>query len=150
MYTRQEASLINKKFWTSFGMYMKPVASASGETVNWLNYKTGIKHIFFRMDVDKSKASVAIELRHPDKLIQQYFYEQLVTLKKMLEQMVGEKWAWQMHLEDEDGAIVSRIDKTITGVNVFNENDWPAIISFLKPRIIALDEFWYTAKDILE
>jgi hypothetical protein len=26
------------------------------------------------------------------------------------------------------------------------EGDWPAIISFLKPRIIALDEFWENVK----
>ena len=150
MYSRQEASLTRKKFWTSFGMYMKPIASASGEIVNWLNYKTGIKNIFFRMDFDKNHASIAIELSQPDKLIQQYYYEQLIELKNMLGQTTGEEWDWQMHHQNEDGSIVSRMHKTIAGVNIFNENDWPIVISFLKPRIIALDEFWYTAKDVIE
>lgn len=149
MYSRQEASLIKKKFWTSFGMYMKPVRSASGETVNWLNYKTGIKHIFFRLDFDKTNASIAIELHHPDLLIQQYYYEQLVGLENMLELVTGEKWDWQLQHQDENGAIVSRVEKSINNVNVFNENDWPSAISFLKPRIIALDEFWYTAKEVI-
>jgi hypothetical protein len=30
-----------------------------------------------------------------------------------------------------------------------NEADWPVIISFLKPRIIGLDEFWGIAKEII-
>jgi len=32
-------------------------------------------------------------------------------------------------------------------VNIFDTNAWPAIISFLKPRIIALDKFWSLVKD---
>ncbi len=150
MYSRQEASLIRKKFWTSFGVYMKPVTSASGETINWLNYKTGIKDVFFRMDFDKDNASIAIELRHPDRQIQQYYYEQLLSLKNLLEQIAGDKWNWQLHQQDENSVSISRVEKSIKNVNIFNENDWPSVISFLKPRLIALDEFWYTAKDVIE
>ena len=61
MYTKQEASLIKKKFWTSFGRYLQPVPNAEGETINWINYKTGIRDIFFRMDVDTRSAQIAIE-----------------------------------------------------------------------------------------
>jgi len=35
----------------------------------------------------------------------------------------------------------------LPAVNILKENDWPAIISFLKPRIIALDKFWILVKD---
>jgi hypothetical protein len=41
---------------------------------------------------------------------------------------------------------VSRIYKEITGVSVFNKDHWPDLISFFKPRIIALDSFWENAK----
>ncbi len=149
MYSRQEASLIRKKFWTSFGMYMKPVTSASGETVNWLNYKTGIKHIFFRMDFDATHASIAIELRHPDLVFQQYYYEQFRAAKNFLEQIASEQWDWQLHRQQE-GIVTSRVEKILNDVNIFTEADWPAAISFLKPRIIALDEFWYLAKESIE
>ena len=50
MFSRQEASQLRKEFWTAFGTYMKPVPSAEGEKVNWLNYKTGEKDVFFKMD----------------------------------------------------------------------------------------------------
>jgi len=32
-------------------------------------------------------------------------------------------------------------------VNIFKQEDWPKLISFFKPRIIALDEFWSDAQD---
>ena len=39
------------------------------------------------------------------------------------------------------GKTVSRIGMQLKNVNVFREEDWPVIISFLKPRMIALDFF---------
>jgi hypothetical protein len=150
MYSKQEVSLINKRFWTNFGQYMKPVNGAEGEKINWLNYKTGIRHIYFRMDAGNTQASIGIELRHSDEMQRQHYYEQLKQLKKLLEQNTGEEWNWQSEQISEDGGIVSRISKTLEGVNIFRETDWPAIISFLKPRLIALDAFWVMVKDGLE
>lgn len=147
MYTRQEASLIRKKFWTGFGQYMRPLPGADGEAVNWLNYKTGIKHLYFRMDADTRQASVSIEIRHPDISLQEQYFRRLQQLKKILDDQAGEEWQWQLHQPDEDGNIISRISLTSDGVNIFDTNDWPAIISFLKPRILALDKFWNEVKD---
>jgi hypothetical protein len=150
MYTKQEASLIRKKFWTSFGQYMRPLPGAGADAVNWLNYKTGTRHLYFRMDADHIQAAVSIELRHADLLLQQQYFEQLLQLKKVLENITGEQWQWELHQPDEDGNRISRISSTLEKVSIFNTNDWPAIISFLKPRIMALDEFWNLVKDGFE
>jgi hypothetical protein len=148
MYTRQEASHMRKKFWTSFGQYMRPLPGANGETVNWLNYKTGIKHLYFRMNADTERASVSIEIRHPDLLLQQQYFQKLRQVKNMLEEQTGEEWQWQLHQPGEDGNIISRIISTAEEVNIFNTNDWATIISFLKPRLLALNKFWYEVKDV--
>jgi hypothetical protein len=150
MYSKQEVSLTNKRFWTNFGQYMRPIAGAEGAKVNWLNYKTGIRHIYFRMDVRSNGASIAIELRHSDESLRRHYFEQLKQLKNLLEQITGEEWDWEPEQSAEDGNMISRISKTIRGVNIFLESDWPIIISFLKPRMIALDEFWLMVKDGLE
>lgn len=147
MYSKQEASQLRKNFWTSFGQYMKPLRNADGETVNWLNYKTGIKHLYFRMDADIRQASIAIELRHPDTELQQLYFEKFAQLKNILHQTVGEECDWKLHMTDEDGKTISRIGTVLNGVNVFNSADWPLIISFLKPRIMALDSFWIMIKE---
>ena len=146
MYTLQEASLIKKKFWTSFGQYMRPITRAGGDTINWLNYKTGVRHIYFRMDADMNYASIAIELTHPDSLMRELHYEQLRQVKKILEKSMGEEWNWKLH-QEQDGNILSRVSKMLPDVNILKENDWPPIISFFKPRIIALDKFWLMVKD---
>jgi hypothetical protein len=60
---------------------------------------------------------------------------------------LNEEWVWSFHIQDENNRTISRISRQIKGVNVFNKSDWPAIISFLKPRMIALDGFWNSVKD---
>lgn len=147
MYSKQQASSIKQKFWLRFGQYMRPVKSANDETVNWINYRTGIKHIYFRMDADNRQASIAIEINHPDPMMRQQYFEQLQQLRTILEQEAGEEWEWELHRSDDHGNTISRISKSLTKTNIFNEADWPALISFLKPRIIALDRFWEMVKE---
>lgn len=149
MYSKQEASLIRKDFWTSFGLYMRPLPGVDGEPVNWLNYKTGIKHFYFRMDANNKSASIAIELRHPDNEMRQHYFEQLQQLRTMLVHETGEEWEWELNSLDEDSKPFSRIGTYIEGINIFNKADWPTIISFLKPRMVALDAFWYQVKDLV-
>ena len=150
MYSKQEASRLRQQFWTAFGQYMSPVLSADDEQVNWLNYKTGEKDIYFRMRADNKKASIGIELTHKDTGLQALYFEQFQQLLSLLHDTLQEAWIWQLHAHDEHGKPVSRIYTEKENVNIFKQEDWPGIISFLKPRIIALDAFWSTAKHIFE
>jgi len=146
MYTREQASQLRQAFWTTFGQYLAPIPSAEGLKPNWLNYKTGIKHVFFRMQADNKSASIAIALTHPDSEIQEFFFEQFLALKNVLAAAMEEEWEWALHTTDENGLIISRIYKEIKTVNIFNREDWPTLITFFKPRIIALDQFWSDAQ----
>jgi hypothetical protein len=98
------------------------------------------------MKADKKTASIGIEMVQPDAGIQELFFEQFTALKLLLHGAMGEEWSWVLHDQDENGKTVSRIYQQISGVNVFNREDWPALISFFKPRIIALDAFWTDAQ----
>jgi hypothetical protein len=146
MYSRQQASELRQAFWTALGKYMQPILSAEGEKVNWVNYKTGEKNIYFRMNAGSRSSSIAIEITHPNTELQQLYFEQFVQLKTLLHSALNEEWNWQLHFVDNNGKVISRIYKELNNVSLFNQNDWPALISFFKPRIIALDEFWSSAK----
>jgi hypothetical protein len=150
MYTKEQASQLRQAFWTAFGQYMGPVISADGLRTNWINYKTGVKHIYFKMQADNKAASISIDITHPDKELQQLFFEQFVTYKNILKGAVNEDWQWQLHTSDEYGKTISRIFTEISPVSIYQKEDWPKLISFFKPRIIALDESWSTAKDLFD
>jgi len=148
MFSNNEISKLRKKFWISFGMYMKPVPGCKGEPVNWLNYNTGIRGIYFKLDASIHSAIISIELRHPLEADRMHCYNQFESMKNLLHQSTGYDWEWKVNMEDENKQLISSISLQLEKVSISNEADWPAIISFLKPRIIALDNFWEIVKDV--
>ncbi|GAA3955355.1 DUF4268 domain-containing protein [Pedobacter ginsengiterrae] len=150
MYSKEEATRLRQQFWISFGQYMKPVPSASGSTVHWINYKTGVKQIFFKMDVDNKKAVISIQLTHPDPGVRHLIFNQFEEFKSMLSATLNEEWDWIQDATDEFGKTVSLITTELINVNIYNQKHWPELISFFKPRIIALDEFWDNVKPVFE
>lgn len=149
MYSKEQTSKLKTQFWTNFGQYMKPIPGASGLPVNWINYKTGIRHIHFRLDADQTKAVIGIEISHPQEEQRLDYYYQFISLKKLLTSTTKFDWQWnETHASNHK--TISSISQQLEGVNILNQAHWPSIISFLKPRIITLDHFWDMVKDGFE
>ena len=146
MYNQHERSVLKQQFWTAFGQYMAPIHSSEGAKINWVNYKTGIKDIYFKMDAGAADARISIQVTHADPAMQSKFFNLFKQLKTPLESALQEEWQWALQMVDEDGKIVSSMYTLITNVSIYTKEDWPMIISFFKPRLIALDAFWNTAK----
>jgi len=150
MYSKEEAARLRQQFWISFGQYMKPVPSASGSTVNWINYKTGVKNIYFKMDADQKRAYISIQLSHPDTEIRHLIFNQFEEFKLMFANIMGEEWFWEEDFTDALGKTISQISISLEQVSIFNQQQWPELISFFKPRLIALDDFWDHVKPVFE
>jgi len=125
---------------------MSPIPNADGEKVTWVNYKTGIRYLFFRMEATNKIAQIGIEIANPDEGIRALIFEQFKEFKAVLEEELEEEWIWDELSYDENGKATARIYTEIKGVSVFKREDWPELISFFKPRIIALDSFWSSAQ----
>jgi hypothetical protein len=146
MFTREEASRTREEFWTAFGRYMSPVPAADGTKINWINYRTEIKDLYFRMDANQTAAMISIPMEHSDPGIRELYFQQWEEFKSLLHATLQEEWEWQLHARPTEEKVISRVYKQITGVSVFNKDHWPELISFFKPRIIALDLVWEDAK----
>lgn len=146
MYSKEQASLIKQSFWKAFGQYMALQLSAEGLKINWINYKTGIRHLSFKMQADNRIACIMIELSPPDSGIKELMFDQFLALKPMLDEHLGEAWRWERDTADDYGKHTARISTCLEHVSIFQQEDWPALISFFKPRMIALDAFWSEAQ----
>ncbi len=114
MYTKQEISKQKQAFWTAFGRYMKPVLSADGEEISWMNYKTGNKHVHFKMDADSRQAKIAVVLDHPDLDTRRAYYDRLLQMTPIFEDSIGEDdWTWSPEQTDEQGRMVGVIQKQL-------------------------------------
>lgn len=150
MYSRQEASAIRKEFWTTFGQYMSPVPSSEGQRVRWINYKTGVRHFHFRLDVIEKQAMIALELDHPDPEMQQLYFDLLLELKGLFESGTNGSWLWRSQVPNEHGRTVSRVCATLEPVSVLRRDDWPALIAFFKQHLLELDAFWLSVRERFE
>lgn len=150
MYSKQEASQLRQRFWTSLGLYMRPIQSAFGEPVNWINYKTGVRGINFRMNATSAFASISLEVSGKDEELRLEKFRKLVALKDFFDEAMNEVWQWHETMIDEHGASKSGITFTIQGVNILDQQSWPGMISFFKSRMINLDKFWLGAKEFME
>lgn len=146
MYSKAELARLRESFWIAFGRYMAPHLSAEGEKVSWTAYKTGVRQLFFRSSATEKGADLSIEISHPDAEIRLQQYKQFLQLRKLLESETGESWSWEEETSDEWGKPLSRISTKLEGVSILRQEDWPQIISFLKPRLLALDAFWSMAR----
>lgn len=142
MFSRAETSRIKQEFWTTFGKYMSPVPSAEGPKVNWVNYRTGIKDVFFRMETLPDRGVISISIEHDDAGVREIYFDQFAELREMLTSALGEEWEWQRN--------ESKICRDLAGKSFLNKDDWPELISFFKERIIALDAFWENGKYVFE
>jgi hypothetical protein len=150
MFSRKETSELRKEFWMAFGQYMAPVLSTNGEKINWINYKTGIEGIQFKMNAEGKKAEISIEINHRDLVYQELIFEKFQELKNLLQDALEEKWKWVLHSATDHGKTISKIYTERGAVNVMRKEEWPALISFFKPRMIALDKFWSVGKFAFE
>lgn len=146
MYSKEQATSIRQEFWTTFGQFMSLTPGAEGNRINWINYKTGIKHLYFKMEIDKKSATIAIEMAHPDPGVQALMFEQFEVYRKVLESELEEEWTWLLHTKNDYQKTVSRIYISIPDVSVFRKEDWPLMGNFFKTRLVRLDEFWSSAK----
>jgi hypothetical protein len=102
------------------------------------------------MEANSASASIAIEITHPDPAMRQEVFNQFFQLRDMLHEQLGEHWNWNASRINENGREAAVINTVKKEVSVFAQDDWPDIISFLKPRLIALDNFWSVVRPMFE
>ncbi len=145
MFTKQEASLLRQEFWTTLGQYLSPIPSASGEKINWINYKTGVKGVQFKMDAEGKYAHAGIEISGDEER-----REILYQLFKTLAHNYALEYEWVERCENEHGKQLCRIYTELEGYHIFNKDNWPLLISFFKQAVMEFDAFWKEQKDIFE
>ena len=149
MFTKEESRRLKQEFWTAFGVIMKPHFSASGNRVNWINYKTEVKDVLFKLVAENKQLSISIQLRHKDEGIRKLYMEQFEEFKTLFHSTMDEEWVWDDTMFDEFGKEYSSISISKKG-NIFDQNQWQDMFAFLKTRLIKLDVFWDDAKEMFK
>lgn len=149
MLSREELTAYNTNFWIEFKKYMSRTKSDNGKKINWLNYPTGIKNVYLRLQTDKNEANLNFDIQYKNETIRSVFWEQMSELKTVLEQHIGNDGIWNERESTEAVPVFCRIQWKKTGVNYLRENDREDIFAFFKEKLIAFDAFYQNYKEIL-
>lgn len=148
MYSKEEKKNFKIEFWNKFSVYMRKHTQKHG-IINWSNYKTKIKDLYFRLDFNETEARFSIELQHPDS-IRELFYEQFTELKVLLEKALGTPLVWEeLYINEYDKAIC-RIYVVLPDVNLFNKDDWKKVTDFFENKMVKLHVFWMEYREIFK
>lgn len=138
MFTKEEAAQLRKEFWTSFGKSFPR---------KWLLYNTQIKGFSFKFLANKKQAAVCLDMEHSDEITNELLYDQLLSLRSLLEQDIPEV-IFDAKYELENGKTIHRIyipfDQKFS---IHNKNTWQACFEFFVEKMNLFELFFYEYED---
>ena len=147
MFSKEEAKELREKFWDQFQSISRQKRIRKKLHGDWILTRTGVKALNLRFHVDRKVAQVAIDLetRNMDKRLE--LYEKLESVKKVLEDKMGEGMNWELDYARENGKSVSRVYLEQEGVDIYDSSTWQLAHEFMYRNMIKLEEFYEEYRD---
>lgn len=142
MYSKEQASLLRKEFWTSFGKSFPR---------KWILYNTKIKDFSFKFVANQKEALVCLDIESKFKTKNELLYEQILELQNILkEDYLPDVIFDEFYLLDT-GKIIHRIYVKYNGeFNIYNKNTWQNVFIFFKEAMHQFEEFFETYEDFIK
>lgn len=141
MYSKADAQLIKKEFWSTFG---------NEYPRKWLLYNTKIKDVTFKFNVDNKKAYVMLDIEPKEENKRTIYYEKVESLRDILQEEFLPDAIFERNLYLENGKVISRIWVELTDVSLNRKTDWETIFNFFYDNMDAFERFFYEHEDYIK
>lgn len=150
MFSKEEARRLRKEFWISFSDYTKFYSKKIDEPVKWMLYKTGIKDLELKFDVELNLVRVSLEVSAKDEDRRFDIFVELDRYKAMLESGISGEIIWDDEFVLPEGKTVSRLYVEWDGIKYHNKDNWPKIYKFMAENMHQLQCNFLDIHDILK
>ena len=141
MFSKEEAALLRKEFWTSFGKSFPK---------KWLLYNTQVKGFSLKFVADRKNAAVCIDIENPDELVNLLYYDQMLSLKVLLETDIPQI-IFNDEFELDSGKTIHRIYVPFEGkFSIHNKNTWHTCFEFFVETMPKFESFYHEYEDIIK
>jgi hypothetical protein len=142
MFSKEEAAQIRKDFWIAFGKSFPR---------KWIKYNTQIKGFSFKFVAERKQAMVVLDIEHPDQINNELLFEQLQSLKSILEQEYLSEAIFDDTYELESGKIIHRIYVSLPKkFSIYNKDSWRDCFEFFVENMEQFELFFYEYKDYIK
>lgn len=141
MFGKDEAALLRKEFWTSFGKSFPR---------KWLLYNTKVKGLSFKFVADRKKAAVCLDIESPDEVANLLYYDQILSLKTLLENELPEVIFDDAYVLN-NGKVIHRVYVPFEGkFSIHNKNTWRDCYVFFVETMTIFERFYYEYEDVIK
>ncbi|MBI9066840.1 MAG: DUF4268 domain-containing protein [Salinivirgaceae bacterium] len=150
MYSKDEARLLMGEFWESFGNYTKFYSIKIGEPIKWMLYKTEIKGLELKFELEKKEVRVVLESNSKNEESRFDIFVELDKYRKIINEGFSESLIWMDEYEISPGKIVSRIYKELPEITYHNKDNWPKIFEFMASNMYLLQSNFEVIHDLFK
>lgn len=140
MFSKAEAQIIKKEFWTAF---------AEAYPRKWLLYNTKIKDVSFKFYVDNKKAQVMLDIEPKEDEKRKIYFEKIESLKDILHSEFLPDAMLDNNYYLETGKAISRVWIEKTGISLYNKATWDDIFDFFNEKMDLFERFFYEYEDYI-
>ena len=140
MFSKAEAQIIKKEFWTAF---------AEAYPRKWMLYDTKIKDVSFKFYIDNKKAQVMLDIEPKEEDKRIIYYEKLESLRNILMEEFMPDAVFEKNFHLESGKVISRVWVELTGISLYNKASWAMIFRFFNLQMDAFERFFYEYEDYI-
>ncbi len=131
MYSKDEAKQLMTDFWNGFSKYSQFFSVQIGQPIEWMLYKTGIKGLELKFDLDCDGVRSVIESNSRDENRRLEIFVDLLKYRPILESDLPAELHWTDDHVLDVGKPVMRAYCELTGVNFHNRDNWPKLYKFM-------------------
>lgn len=145
MFSKEEAKIIRKEFWTAFGRMSK-----AKKKRQWLLYNTKVKDLNLKFNADRGFCGVSIDIEFKNNMKRHLFFDAISSLKTVFDAEFKDGLIWDKDYLLDNEKIISRIYYNLEGVNIYKKSDWPKMFRFIFENMMSLEGLYIEYEDIIE
>lgn len=150
MYSKDEAKQLMTDFWNGFSNYSHCQSVRLKQPVEWMFYKTGIKGLELKFDLDCKWIRSVIEVNARSATRCADIYNELLKYAPILESDLPEKLHWTDDCKLATGKSVMRAYCERTDLNFHDRSVWPELYRFMFDTMFALQTNFCDILPVLE
>lgn len=145
MWSKEEAKELRINFWNGFKRY----CSRQRIYRKWVLTGVKIKSTQLKFYADDEKALVLFQIDHKNDLRRYEIYECFQSYRKLMAADCGDDLKWEEDYVGMGERPVSAIYFELSGVNMYNQEDWERIYAFFAEKMPLLEEAYWEYRDLI-
>ena len=145
MFSKEEAKIIRKEFWTAFGKMSK-----ARKKRQWLLYNTKTKDVSLKFFADRNKCGVAIDIELKNNIKRHLFFDSFTSLQNVFDDKFTDGLIWEKDFLLDNEKLISRIHYDLENVNIYKKEDWTKMFKFIFENMKKLESLYIEYEEIIE